>query len=157
MKKIFKQLGIASLFAVAMSNAMAVPSSAVTGQWTISFYSDPGLSFTGSQGICFKSDGTWYSTTYSGWNGDWFLKGDRMRWYGDLAISTGTLATSEFGQFGSSGRMSGEYSHFYVPGTPPVSSSRGNYVMTKVSSTCSAAAATAIKSNGNGDPGSPQP
>lgn len=146
MKKLFKQVSIMSILALAMSNAMAVPSTAVPGQWTIQFYLEPNLAVGASQGICFEADGTWHSTTFGGWEGDWLLKGDRLRWYGD----TGTLGTAEFGQFSSKGLMMGEFAHFSAPGTPPQTSSRGNYKMTKVSSTCNSAAASG--SSGSSDP-----
>lgn len=126
------------------SNAFAVPSSAVVGQWNVIFYLEPGLSTGATQGICFSSDGTWVSTTVAGWNGDWFLKGDRFRWYGDV----GSLATGEFGQFISNTQSAGEFAHWRVPGTPPVTSSRGNWRATKISSTCAApAGAKAVESS----------
>lgn len=107
------------------------------GQWNVTFYLEPGLTTGATQGICFLSNGTWYSSTFSGWNGDWFQKGDRLRWYG----GTGSLATAEFGQFLGGIRIGGEFAHFFVPGTPPVTSSRGNWYALKASSTCNPPAA----------------
>lgn len=154
MNKLFKQAAVASLLAMTMSSAMAVSTSAVTGQWSLTLYSGTNLTPQAKQGICFKSDGTWYSTSFGGWNGDWLLKGDRLRWYGD----TGSVATAEFGQFISNTSMGGEFAHFRVPGTPPITSSRGNYLMTKVSSACSAAPTglqSTLESQGSGDPAAP--
>ena len=142
MKKIFKQAGMASLLAIAMSNAMAVPSSVVPGQWTVTYYDEPGLTNPGSQkfGICFKQNGTFYSTKADLQSGYWFLKGDRMRWYGHYEFigSKGKIliATAQFGQFSSSNRMSGEVSKFVVEGSHPMMYVNGNYYMTKVSSRC---------------------
>lgn len=103
------------------------------GEWKVTFYLEPGLSTGATQGICFKADGTWYSTTFAGWDGDWLWKGDRLRWYGD----TGSLGTAEFGQFSSKRKFAGEFAHFTVPGAPPVTSTRGNYEGRKVSRRCS--------------------
>ncbi len=149
---------MASLLAMTMSSAMAVSTSAVTGQWSLTLYTGLNLTPSVKQGICFKSGGTWYSTSFPGWNGDWLLKGDRLRWYGDLTTNTGPLATSEFGQFISKNSMSGEFAHFRLPGSPPVTSSSGNYVMTKVSSTCSPAPVGLqglLENQGSGDPALP--
>ncbi|SFE58183.1 hypothetical protein [Nitrosomonas sp. Nm166] len=149
MKKLLKKVVIASILSLAISNAMATSNTTVPGQWTVQFYLEPGLTTGASQGICFKADGTWFSTTFGGWEGDWFKKGDRLRWYGD----TGIIATAEFGQFSSKSLMTGEFAHFFVPGTPPVTSTRGNYKMTKVSSTCDPAAAS-LSSGNSSDPAS---
>jgi hypothetical protein len=70
MKRILKHTTIASILVLTMSNAMAVSSTIVSGQWTIQFYLEPNLSVGARQGICFKADGTWYSTTFDGWEGD---------------------------------------------------------------------------------------
>lgn len=106
------------------------------GQWSVVFYLEPGLTTGAVQGICFRSNGTWFSTTFSNWNGDWFQKGDRFRWYGD----TGTLGTAEFGQFVNNTQIAGEYAHFRVPGTPPVTSTRGNWRASRTGSICGAPA-----------------
>jgi hypothetical protein len=148
MKKIFKNIAIASILAMGMSNAMAVPATAVTGLWSITFYLEPNLTTGGTQKICFTANGTWASTTFANWNGDWLLKGDRLRWYGD----TGSLGTAEFGQFSANTHMTGEFAHFRVPGAPPVTSSRGNYIMTKVSNACSNSATATLETPRNEDP-----
>jgi hypothetical protein len=108
------------------------------GQWTVAFYLEPGLTTGASQGICFVAGGTWFSTTFSGWNGDWFQKGDRFRWYGD----TSSLGTAEFGQFVNNTQIGGEFAHFLKTGTPPVTSSRGNWRATRVGSTCGSPASS---------------
>jgi hypothetical protein len=121
------------------ANAMAA---SPVGQWNITFYGEPGLVTGATQGICYKADGTWFSTTFPNWNGDWFEKGDRLRWYGKTGAP---LATAEFGQFISNTSFGGEFAHFRVSGSPPVTSSRGNYRGAFVSTTCGRpAAASAV-------------
>jgi len=111
-------------------------------------YNEPGLTLGASQGICFVNNGTWYSSTFANWNGDWFRKGDRLRWYGD----TGALGTAEFGQFVVRNRFGGEFAHFRVPGAPPVTSSRGIYQAVKVGSTCDPPADAGDLQGGDDDP-----
>ena len=86
---------------------------APVGQWTVTFYSEPGLAQTKTQGVCFKADQTWYSTTVP-WQGGWFRKGDRLRWYGTSA-TTGT-ATGTFGQLVTNRLATGEFAEFYLAG-----------------------------------------
>lgn len=126
---------VPSLLLMGMGNAFAA---SPVGQWNVTFYLEPGLTAGATQGICFRANGTWFSTTFSNWNGDFFQKGDRFRWYGD----TGALGTAEFGQFVNNTQIAGEFAHFFVPGTPPVTSSRGNWRATKVGNTCGAPASS---------------
>ena len=128
-------LSILTLFVVAGTAMAASPE----GQWTVSYYLEPGLSTGASQGICFKADGTWYSSTFSGWSGMWKQKGDRFKWYG----ATGSLYTAEFGQFIGKALSGGEFSHFYSSST----SSFGNWKAMKVKVTCDAQAASAYESS----------
>jgi hypothetical protein len=119
----------------AAANAMAA---SPVGQWNITFYLEPGLVQGATQGVCYKADGTWYSTTFSNWNGDWFQNGDRLRWYGKTGLP---LATAEFGQFFKNPAFAGEFAHFGVSGSTPVTSSRGNYKGNFVSANCGPPAA----------------
>jgi hypothetical protein len=111
----------------------------------VTFYPEPNLVTAATQGICFLSNGTWLSTTFSNWKGDWFLKGDRLRWYGH----TSAISTAEFGQFISNTTFNGESAHFFASATsvPPLTSSRGNYQATKVSTVCNRAASGPAKSS----------
>lgn len=116
------------------------------GQWNDKAYIWPDLKSGAMQGICFLADGTWYSTTFSGWNGRWKQDSDRIRFYG----TTSVVSTAEFGQFISNGRISGEFAHFITKPTV-TTSSNGNFFMTKTSSTC-AAPASPVSSAATGDP-----
>lgn len=118
------------------------------GQWNYRGYNWPDLKHGPVQGICFVADGTWYSTTFSGWNGEWKQDSDRIRFYG----STGVMSTAEFGQFISTTTFSGEFAHFF-PSPPVVTSSLGNFFMTKTNkTTCDAVAASSGYSVSNSDP-----
>jgi hypothetical protein len=116
------------------------------GQWNFTSYNDPNLKAGPLQGLCFVADGTFYSTTFSGWNGQWIQIGDRIRFYG----TTGVLSTAEFGQFISNTRFSGEFAHF-SPTTPVATSSSGNFIVTRTSLTCDAPASP-VYSAAIGDP-----
>ena len=116
------------------------------GQWNYKGYIWPDLKPGPEQGICFVADGTWYSTTFKGWGGQWIQDGDMLRFYG----STGIVSTAEFSQFISNARIAGEFAHFYP--TPPVTtSSIGNFFMNKTSSTCDVAASSGYSAP-EGDP-----
>ena len=54
MNKLFRQATLASLLAMTMSSAMAVSTSAVTGQWSLTLYTGPNLKPSVKQGICFQ-------------------------------------------------------------------------------------------------------
>jgi hypothetical protein len=65
----------------------------------VSFYVDSDAEMTGpaDQNICFRPDGTWYSTTFDGWSGRWFQKGtggagrgDRVRVLGNYLSGRGS-------------------------------------------------------------------
>ena len=93
--------------AILLAGTNAAFAASPVGQWTITFHSEPDLTVTATQGVCFKSNRTWYSTT-AAWRGGWFKKGDRFRWYG-VAPST---ATGTFGQFVANRLITGEFSEF---------------------------------------------
>ena len=82
MRTCYKAALTAAAFFVGMNAAMAA---SPVGQWNVTFYREPSLAKGATQGICYKSDGTWYSSTFSNWHGDWFQKGDRFRWYGETS------------------------------------------------------------------------
>lgn len=131
----------------------------LNGQWNFTGFSEPDLKAGPVQKICFvttvnnsdgSSSGTWISTTFIGWQGQWFQKGDKIRFYG----TTGVLSTAEFGQFVSDTRISGKYAHF-LPSVPVQTSSVGNFNMVRKSD-CSATATSpeyAVEGEDNeGDP-----
>jgi hypothetical protein len=74
-KIVFLILISLSLVMLAASAQAAPP----VGQWNLTFYyDDAGFAQGATQGICFEggpSKGTWYSTTFAGWSGDWWRKG----------------------------------------------------------------------------------
>jgi hypothetical protein len=59
--------------------ASSVQAGLPVGQWNMTFYyDDQGFTQGGTEGLCFEggpSKGTWYSTTFAGWSGDWWRKG----------------------------------------------------------------------------------
>jgi hypothetical protein len=136
------------LFFLLIIGAGTASAASPVGQWSVTFYLEPGLTTGATQGICFLSNNTWYSSTVHGWVGDWFQKGDRFRWYGHTSAP---LPTAEFGQFVANTIITGEFAHFFT-GTPPVTSSRGNWRATKVSTICAPPAALPSVVSGGGDP-----
>lgn len=74
-KIVFLTLILLSLVMLAASAQAAPP----VGQWNMTFYyDDQGFAQGGTEGLCFEggpSKGTWYSTTFAGWSGDWWRKG----------------------------------------------------------------------------------
>ncbi len=148
--KIAKTVLASSVFlGMAFGTAANAMAASPVGQWTVTFYSDPNLAPTGTQGICYLANGTWFSTTFSNWKGDWFEKGDRFRWYGRTASA---LATAFFGQFISNTSFSGEFATFRSSGQPPLTSNRGNYAAVKVSNICNRPAAASAVEIPNVDP-----
>ena len=126
-------MSFAGLF-LGVSTAMAATP---VGQWNVTFYLEPGLTTGATQGICFKSNKTWNSTTFGGWGGTWEQIGERLRWHGE----TSSLDTAEFGQFLANSRMGGEFAHF----TGSSTSTYGSYYGAKAKSTCDAQAAAAAR------------
>ena len=97
---------IALTLATLLVGTNAAMAASPVGLWQVQFFNEPVTAFGTDQGICFEADGTWFSTTFSGWQGTWFQKGDRVRWVG----TTGAFLTSEFGAFDSTILFGGEYS-----------------------------------------------
>ena len=116
------------------------------GQWNYKAFNEPDLEKGPLHGICFVADGTWYSTTFTGWSGQWYQNGDRIRFYG----TTGVVSTAEFGQFISTTKFSGEFVHFF-PTAPVATSTIGNFFATRTSLTCNPPASPA-NSPSAGDP-----
>ncbi len=72
----------ASIVAVGALGATSASASLHPGEWTVG----------GFQRICLISDGSWYSTTFSGWSGHWELTGikeDSALVYGNYASGVG--------------------------------------------------------------------
>lgn len=65
------------------------------GLWSVTFYNDntPALNLMATQNICFVSNGTWYGTTFPGWAGRWFQKGNNAAGNGDRVRLDGNYAT----------------------------------------------------------------
>ena len=116
------------------------------GSWNVTFYLEPGHALGATQCVVFTLtggivgepiSGTWLSTTFVGWNGQWFQEGDRVQWYG---FTDAGLATSEFGQLVHNNLMAGEFNHFLPP--DGVTSSAGSWKVARTAS-CPAAASSA--------------
>jgi hypothetical protein len=97
---------LALTLATLLAGTNAAMAASPVGLWDVQFFNEPVTAFGTDQGICFEADGTWFSTTFSGWHGTWFQKGDRVRWVG----TTGAFLTSAFGAFDSTIVFGGEYS-----------------------------------------------
>jgi hypothetical protein len=157
MKKCFAVVTALALFAILFTVGVNTASAAgpetavvprMVGQWNVTFYFEPNLSAGKTQGICFKEDGTWYSTTFVSWVGDWFEKGDSVRWYGH----TIEFGTSEFGAFIRNKLLGGQFAHFRFTGNAPVTSSKGNWVASKVNPVCDPPATSMTEAWQTGDP-----
>lgn len=107
---------------MAFGTAASAMAASPVGQWNITFFLEPGLVPGATQGICYKADGTWFSTTFPNWNGDWFQNGDRLRWYGKTGAP---LGTAEFGQFIKNVLFGGEFAHFLVTVSPQLQAHAG--------------------------------
>src|SRR4051812_47214961 len=103
----------AAALTVLLATPGAARAAAPVGQWTVTFFSELGLVATATQGVCFKADQSWYSTTVP-WQGGWFKGGDRLRWYGTSA-ATGT-GTGTFGQLVTGRLATGEFAELYLAG-----------------------------------------
>src|SRR5690348_7231568 len=86
----------------------AATAASPVGQWNVTFYVEPNLAKAATQGVCYRSDGSWFSTTLGGWHGAWFQDGERFRWFG----TAGSLGTAEFGQISFANLAAGEVAHF---------------------------------------------
>ncbi len=63
------------------------------GHWEATFYNDdtPNLTNLATHGICFRANGTWYSTTYANWSGYWFQKGSNAAGNGNRVRIVGNF------------------------------------------------------------------
>jgi hypothetical protein len=117
----------------------------IVGSYQVSFYSDPNHILTATQCIVFSkgaspivglsNSGNWFSTTFSGWKGQWVQEGLHTQWYGftsgGLASSAdGNMFTNDSTGTNKSNLGAGFFNTFVPPGT---TSNAGSYVMNKVS------------------------
>ncbi len=124
-------LGLGLLLSASASFA-ATP----VGLWDIKSYKEPGLTFGVANKVCYLTNGTWYSITFPGAQGDWFQKGDRIR---STAYSPQNgWNHALFGQFASNALFTGEYIGFLNnPVTQhPDTTEKGNFTATFVSRIC---------------------
>jgi hypothetical protein len=127
---------IALTLATLLVGTNAAMAASPVGLWDVQFFNEPAIAFGTDQGICFEADGTWFSTTFSGWQGTWFQKGDRVRWVG----TTGAFLTSAFGEFDSTSSFGGEYSSMFA--ATAATSSVGVWNAANENDTCSLRPAT---------------
>jgi hypothetical protein len=85
-----------SLLALAGSASAQVAPNNPVGLWVVnwSFDDSAPMAPVGTQTICFLANGTWYSTSYSGWNGLWFQKGNSAAGNGDHVSLNGNYAAN---------------------------------------------------------------
>jgi len=69
----------------------AAPAFAFSGTYSVTFYNGPShsvgstqcIDFTSTGGVLgFTDSGTWDSSTFSGWGGNYVVDGKELRWYG---------------------------------------------------------------------------
>jgi len=125
--------------ASALGPAPSVPD--VPGIWVITFFAEPGHSTGGSQCLIFTQaggrlgeprGGTWDSSTFADWQGEWFMdgNGDLLYWSGYFSSNSG--ASLAVGPLVSATIASGNYDQVHIPAGSTFG--RSAYSMTKVSS-----------------------
>jgi hypothetical protein len=118
-------------------------------QFEVSFFLEPDLTPAATQTVCFLTtgtprpgitQGTWYSSSFPNWKGDWYRELDFMRWYGRTGIG---LATDENHGFlarsdSAATIFAGEFEHFIATGSsvPPLTSTRGHWTLTYQGQKC---------------------
>ena len=116
----------------------------IIGSYQVQFYSEPNHNLTATQCIVFtkgaspivgeSNSGNWFSTTFSGWKGQWLQEGEHVQWYGftsgGLASSAdGSLFTNDSSGTNTSNMGAGLFSTFVPPG---VTSNAGAFVMNRI-------------------------
>jgi hypothetical protein len=82
--KILRHALLLAVFVPEIANA-AFPA----GQWKAIFYSET-VGGTGTEGICIVEvvpgvSGTWYSTIFPAWSGNWFRRGNDIHLHGNFS------------------------------------------------------------------------
>jgi hypothetical protein len=79
----------------ASGTAFAQAANNPVGLWSVTFYNDntPTLATMATQNVCFVANGTWYGTTFPGWAGRWFQKGNNAAGNGDRVRLDGNYAS----------------------------------------------------------------
>jgi hypothetical protein len=125
-------LVVSALLIAGVASAQAAGS--VAGSWSVTYYLDPGHKLGGSQCIVFAKtggivgealSGTWTSTTFTGWDGNWVQRGDAVEWSG---FTSDGLATFEAGHQLASDVLAGtDFVHNYGPQGSVTTSSAGTW------------------------------
>ena len=129
------RLAVAAGFMLLLGGSQVAMAASPVGEWSLRFFNEPGLILGSTIGVCFLSNRTFYSTTFSSWSGVWFQKGDRLRFVGKTSIDE---QTAHFGQFAANNSAAGEYKS--ILGTDTFNA---NWTLAKVSSICRAPARSA--------------
>lgn len=133
-------------------------SPSVVGNWNVTFFLEPARSTGATQCVVFKlvpgtvggvpTSGTWTSTTFPGWSGQWVQLGDHVRWFG----VTSALATTESGNMENANIFGGvSFNHFLK--TNALTSTAGSWNAVRVAQ-CRTGSAPYM-SDGDGDPSKP--
>jgi hypothetical protein len=116
----------------------------IIGNYSVQFYSEPNHNLTATQCIVFSkgpsivgesNSGKWFSTTFSGWGGEWLQEGEHIQWYGftrgGLAYSAdGNLFTNDSRGTNTSNMGAGTFNTFLPSGY----TNAGAFVLNRVPS-----------------------
>ena len=97
---------------------IAATANAIQGQWTGRYwYANTGkpLGENYSDGNCFLSNGTWYSTTIPGLRGHWYQKGDEL-YINAVHPQSATVFSSQL-ETVSSSLLTGQHQHWAIDGS----------------------------------------
>jgi hypothetical protein len=129
----------------------------IVGSWNITFFLEPDHTQGATQCVEFTLnpgsvvgeplEGQWSSPTFISWGGDWFQEGEHVQWYGS---TSGSLATSEYGDLASSQNSQGKFNHFFLRAPGSSTSSAGAWTGTRVDS-CSSPDAVLSGAPSSGD------
>jgi hypothetical protein len=143
-KVAFLLLGVLVCLLPPVANA----ASTLSGSFNITGYKEPGLTgpytwcfdFTKTGTVLFPNSGTWNVPSYSyGWFGTWYQTGDEIILHG---VADGTFIFSWKGRLLTGGKIGGRQVEFYIDGSTDTA---GTFYGTKISGSCSAAAAAPAK------------
>jgi hypothetical protein len=137
-------------FAAAAATAFA---SGFSGTYTISYLSGPSHTLTAQQCLTFTqtsnvlgfpNSGTWNSSTFSGWGGNFIVDGTDMRFYGTFGGGTGV--TNHYASL-KNGVLNGKGFDDWAVSAPPITASNDGKIKFKLG--CSLARSETLSGSGS--------